>query len=303
MIGPLDERKPVTVLFADLVGSTEFATVSDPEQLRAMLAAFFDEMREQIEAFGGTVEKYAGDAIMAVFGVPRVSEDDAERAVRAALAMQRSVEQLNPVFEKDYGVRLDLRVGVATGEAVASAGAVDQFLVTGEVANLAARLQSTTTGVVVSEETYRMLGALLETEVMRNLELKGFPRLVTAYRVTAIASAGGRSRGAASPIVGRDAEVQALRRSIGDLRRGRGHVVTIVGEPGIGKSRLNQSLPELGQTLLALGRFKLRDDAKGARGLIVRARDIFARVGAIGWVAEAEAAIAQASATTDAAAE
>ena len=82
MTGPPDERKPVTVLFADLAGSTELATRHDPEQLRAMLAAFFDEMREQIEAFGGTVEKYAGDAIMAVFGVPRVSEDDAERALR-----------------------------------------------------------------------------------------------------------------------------------------------------------------------------------------------------------------------------
>jgi class 3 adenylate cyclase len=88
MAPPTDERKPVTVLFADLVGSTELANRQDPEQLRAMLSAFFDEMREQIQAFGGTVEKYAGDAIMAVFGVPRVSEDDAERAVRAALAMR-----------------------------------------------------------------------------------------------------------------------------------------------------------------------------------------------------------------------
>jgi class 3 adenylate cyclase len=92
MAAPADERKPVTVLFADLVGSTELATRHDPEQLRAMLAAFFDEMREQIQAFGGSVEKYAGDAIMAVFGVPRVNEDDAERAVRAALGMRQSLE-------------------------------------------------------------------------------------------------------------------------------------------------------------------------------------------------------------------
>jgi class 3 adenylate cyclase len=91
MAAPADERKPVTVLFADLVGSTELATRHDPEQLRAMLAAFFDEMREQIQAFGGSVEKYAGDAIMAVFGVPRVNEDDAERAVRAALGMRQSL--------------------------------------------------------------------------------------------------------------------------------------------------------------------------------------------------------------------
>lgn len=252
MAGPADERKPVTVLFADLAGSTELATAQDPEQLRAMLAAFFDEMREQIVAFGGTVEKYAGDAIMAVFGVPRVSEDDAERAVRAALAMQRSLEQLNPLFEKDYGVRLDLRVGVATGEAVASAAAADQFLVTGEVANLAARLQSAATGVVVSEETYRTVGPLLETEVLPELTLKGFPRTITAYRVTAMRASGSRARGtvrdSASPLVGRDAELQKLRRCVADLRRGRGQVVSIVGEPGIGKSRLKieirETLPE-----------------------------------------------------------
>jgi class 3 adenylate cyclase/tetratricopeptide (TPR) repeat protein len=251
MAGPPDERKPVTVLFADLVGSTELATRQDPEQLRAMLAAFFDEMREQIQAFGGTVEKYAGDAIMAVFGVPRVNEDDAERAVRAALAMRQSLEQLNPLFEKDYGVRLDLRVGVATGEAVAAAGATDQSMVTGEVAILAARLQSVAVGVVVSEETYRILDPLLEAEPMRELALKGFPGPVTAYRVTGIRTAGGRPRGIpglSSPVVGRDAEMRTLRGCIDDLRQGRGQVLSIVGEPGIGKSRLKieirESLPE-----------------------------------------------------------
>ncbi len=251
MSGPPDERKPVTVLFADLVGSTELATRQDPEQLRSMLAAFFDEMREQIQAFGGTVEKYAGDAVMAVFGVPRVNEDDAERAVRAALAMRQSLEQLNPLFEKDYGVRLDLRVGVATGEAVAAAGAVDQLMVTGEVANLAARLQSAAAGVVVSEETYRILDPLLEAEPMRQLALKGFPGPVTAYRVTGIRTAGGRPRGIpglSSPVVGRDAEMRTLRGCIDDLRQGRGQVVSIVGEPGIGKSRLKieirETLPE-----------------------------------------------------------
>ena len=253
MATPADERKPVTVLFADLVGSTELATRHDPEQLRAMLAAFFDEMREQIQAFGGSVEKYAGDAIMAVFGVPRVHEDDAERAVRAALAMRQSLEQLNALFEGEYGVRLDLRVGVATGEAVAAAGAADQFMVTGEVANLAARLQSVAegAGVVVSEETYRILDPLLEAEPMLGLVLKGFPRPVTAYRVTGTRTSGGRPRGIpglSSPVVGRDTEMRTLRGCIDDLRQGRGQVVSIVGEPGIGKSRLKieirETLPE-----------------------------------------------------------
>ncbi len=253
MATPADERKPVTVLFADLVGSTELATRQNPEQLRAMLAAFFDEMREQIQAFGGSVEKYAGDAIIAVFGVPRVNEDDAERAVRAALAMRQSLEQLNPLFEGEYGVRLDLRVGVATGEAVAAAGTADQFMVTGEVANLAARLQSAAegAGVVVSEETYRILDPLLEAEPMWGLVLKGFPRPVTAYRVTGTRTSGGRPRGIpglSSPVVGRDTEMRTLRGCIDDLRQGRGQVVSIVGEPGIGKSRLKieirETLPE-----------------------------------------------------------
>jgi class 3 adenylate cyclase len=148
-----DERKPVTVLLADLVGSTELATERDPEQLRALLSAFFDEMRQQIEAFGGTVEKFAGDAVMAVFGVPRVNEDDAERAVRAAFAMQESLAQLNPMFEQEYGTRLVLRIGIATGEAVAASRAVNEFMVTGEVPNLAARLQSVGDGITVSETT------------------------------------------------------------------------------------------------------------------------------------------------------
>src|SRR5688572_17716581 len=108
-----DERKPVTVLFADIVGSTDLAARHDPEAFRAMLAAFFDEMRQQIEAFAGTVEKYAGDAVMAVFGVPTVHEDDAERAVRAAVAMRDAVAQLNPMFEQEYGIRLAIRIGIA----------------------------------------------------------------------------------------------------------------------------------------------------------------------------------------------
>jgi class 3 adenylate cyclase/tetratricopeptide (TPR) repeat protein len=242
-----DERKPVTVLFADLAGSTELATRHDPEQLRALLAAFFDEMRQQIEAFGGTVEKYAGDAIMAVFGVPRVGEDDAERAVRAAVAMRGSLDQLNPMFEQEYGVRLSLRVGIATGEAVATTGAVNDFMVTGEVANLAARLQTAGSGVVLSEETYHLLQPLLEAETLPPLDLKGFPRPMTAYLLRALRPIESRPRGVpglSSPVVGRDREVAALRSCVDELRRGRGQVVFLVGEAGIGKTRLKIDLRE-----------------------------------------------------------
>jgi class 3 adenylate cyclase len=128
---PAEERKLVTVLFADLAGSTELAVRQDPEQLRALLTAYFEEMAQQIRAFGGVVEKYAGDAVMAVFGVPHVHEDDAERAVRAAVAMQESLGLLNPSFEAEYGAALELRVGIATGEAVAVTGPSREFMVTG----------------------------------------------------------------------------------------------------------------------------------------------------------------------------
>ncbi len=242
-----DERKPVTVLFADLAGSTELATRHDPEHLRALLTAFFDEMRQQIEAFGGTVEKYAGDAIMAVFGVPRVGEDDAERAVRAAVAMRGSLDQLNPMFEQEYGVRLALRVGIATGEAVATTGAVNEFMVTGEVANLAARLQTAGAGVVLSEGTYRLLEPLLDAESLPPLELKGFPRPMTAYRLHGLRTLESRVRGVpglSSPVVGRDREIAALRARVDELRRGRGQVVFLVGEAGIGKTRLKVDLRE-----------------------------------------------------------
>ena len=180
-----DERKPVTVLFADLKGSAELAHQTRPRATpRAPVAAFFDEMRQQIEAFGGTVEKFAGDAVMAVFGVPRVNEDDAERAVRAAFAMQESLSQLNPMFEQEYGARLVLRIGIATGEAVAaSRAAVNEFMVTGEVPNLAARLQSVGDGTLtVSETTHRLLAPHLGAERLEALSLKGFSSPITAYR-------------------------------------------------------------------------------------------------------------------------
>jgi class 3 adenylate cyclase/tetratricopeptide (TPR) repeat protein len=242
-----DERKPVTVVFADLAGSTELATRHDPEHLRALLAAFFDEMRQQIEAFGGTVEKYAGDAVMAVFGVPRVGEDDAERAVRAAVAMRGSLSQLNPMFEQEYGVRLALRVGIATGEAVATTGDASEFMVTGEVANLAARLQAAGDDVVLNEETYQLLEPLLDAERLPPLDLKGFPRPVTAYRLRALRTPESGRRGVpglSSPVVGRDREMAALRRCVDELQRGRGQVVFLVGEAGIGKTRLKVDLRE-----------------------------------------------------------
>ena len=243
---PSEERKLVTVLFADLVGSTELAVRQDPEQLRALLSAFFDEMTHQIRTFGGVVEKYAGDAIMAVFGVPQVHEDDAERAVRAALAMRESLVQLNPMFEQEYGARLDLRVGIATGEAVAVTDPARELMVTGEVTNLAARLQSAAHGIVVCPETLRLVRSLIESESVGPLSLKGFPAPVNAHIVTGLRSIP-EPRGVpglSSPLVGREGEATALERCAKELGGGRGQIVSITGEAGIGKSRLKNELRE-----------------------------------------------------------
>ncbi len=245
-IPPTEERKLVTVLFADLARSTELAVGRDPEQLRALLAAFFDEMAQHVRAYGGTVEKYAGDAIMAVFGVPAVHEDDAERAVRAAVAMREGLAQLNTAFEDEFGARLELRVGIATGEAVAATDVARELLVTGEVANLAARLQTVVPGIVVSQETHRLLEPLLEAERLDAVVVKGFPVPVVAYRVVTVRG-GGAPRGIpglSSPVVGRDQELARLRQAAEELHRGRGQIVSIVGEAGLGKSRLKNELRE-----------------------------------------------------------
>ena len=248
---PGDERKLVTVLFADVAGSTELATRHDAEALRALLSAFFQEMRQRIEAFDGTVEKFAGDAVMAVFGVPTVHEDDAERAVRAAVAMRDAMAELNPLFEQEYGVRLTLRIGVATGEAVAASRPAREFLVTGEVPNLAARLQSIADPIAISEETYRPLMPLLDAERTGPHVLKGFERPVTAWEVHGLRIAESRPRGIpglSSPVVGRDRELATLWHCVEDLRRGRGQIVSISGEAGIGKSRVKIELRDnLGQ--------------------------------------------------------
>jgi class 3 adenylate cyclase/tetratricopeptide (TPR) repeat protein len=242
-----EERKLVTVVFADLVGSTELAVNQDPEQLRGLLSAFFEEMAQQIRSFGGTVEKYAGDAIMAVFGVPRVHEDDAERAVRAAIAMQETIDQLNPTFEQEFNSRLELRVGIASGEVVAATQETREFMVTGEVANLASRLQSTTSGIVISEETHRLLDPLLESKRLEHLSLKGFSEPVTAYSVIGLRQLDRKPRGIPglhSPMVGRDREAEILNRCVEDLQRARGQIISIIGEAGLGKSRLKIELRE-----------------------------------------------------------
>lgn len=231
------ERRVVSVLFADLVGSTSLVGRLDPETTRRLVGEYFAAMREEIQRHGGTVEKFIGDAVMAVFGVPAVHEDDPERAVRTALAMQQRMTALNAAL----GADLHIRIGVSTGEVVADPRAREggEFMVTGDTVNLAARLQqhAPADGIVVDDRTHRATRLVLHFLPLAptgGAEAAG-PR---RWQVVGLAERPG-GKGLRAPLVGRDDEVQfllALYRRVVDSRRH--HLVTILGSAGVGKTRL-----------------------------------------------------------------
>jgi class 3 adenylate cyclase len=172
----LEERKVVTALFADLTASTEMASRLDPEDLRAVLRPFFDAMVEEIDRYGGTVEKFIGDAVVAVFGAPLAHEDDPERAVRCAIAMQERLARLNDHLAERAGGDLQMRIGVNTGEVLAHG--VDEGIVTGEAMNIAARLQGVGEPgrVVVGARTYRDTRYAFAFRDLGRVEVKGIER-------------------------------------------------------------------------------------------------------------------------------
>jgi class 3 adenylate cyclase len=235
-----DERKLVTVLFADLVGSTAFAGERDPERVRAHLERFYDAMREEIELTGGTVEKFAGDAVMAVFGAPAALEDHAERALHAALAMQQRMREL-------FAGELELRVGVNTGEVVVGSPREGGSFVTGDAVNVADRLQKAAEPgeVLAGERTVAAAAGAFAFASARTLEAKGKPGGVMGSPVhRALGTMRPRGVGGLPRVfVGRDSELDLLRAT---YRRAATqsdpHLVTIVGEPGVGKSRLVRAL-------------------------------------------------------------
>ena len=235
-----EERKLVTVLFADLVGSTAFAGERDPERVRARLERFYDAMREEIELTGGTVEKFAGDAVMAVFGAPAALEDHAERALHAALAMQQRMHEL-------FAGELEMRVGVNTGEVVVGSPREGGSFVTGDAVNVADRLEKAAEPgeVLAGERTVAAAAGAFEFASARTIEAKGKPGGVMgspvqrALRTMRPRGVGGLPR----VFVGRDSELDLLQAT---YRRAASqsepHLVTIVGEPGVGKSRLVRAL-------------------------------------------------------------
>jgi class 3 adenylate cyclase/tetratricopeptide (TPR) repeat protein len=235
-------RKTVTALFADVTGSTELGERLDPESLREVISRYFDEARTVIERHGGTVEKFIGDAVMAVFGVPLAHEDDALRAVRAGDDLRNALDRLNEQLEEELGVRLHARIGVNTGEVVVGDPSSGESFVTGDAVNVAARLeQSAEPGeVLIGEETRRLVLDAVITEPAGGLSLKGKSEPVTAHRLLEVLpGAAPHARRLDSPLVGRDAELAQLEKAFGEVvgipACGR---VTVVGEAGVGKSRL-----------------------------------------------------------------
>ena len=237
---PQELRKTVTIVFSDLKGSTNLGEALDPESLREVMTRYFDSMKAILDLHGGTIEKYIGDAIMAVFGLPKLHEDDALRAVRAAHGMQEALRQLNRDLLARYGVELTNRTGVNTGEVVAGDVTTGQRLVTGDAVNTAARLEQAAPAneVLIGELTYELVRGHVEVEAVEPLELKGKAERVAAYRLLAVGE-GATSDREASPLVGRDRELAILEETLADAYvTQRCRLVTVVGEPGVGKSRL-----------------------------------------------------------------
>ena len=236
-----EERKIVTVLFVDLVGFTARAEQLDPEDVRAILNPYYTRLRSEIEVFGGTVEKFIGDAVMAVFGAPVAHGDDPERAVRAALAVREAVTQMN---EAEPELDLQVRLAVNTGEAIVALGAnpdLGEGLVAGDVVNTASRLQTAapTNGILVGQTTHRATRGSFEYAEVEALVVKGKRTPVRAWLANSASSGPGERASSGVPMLGRVHELAVLNRIFdGVVADRRPHLVTVVGDAGIGKTRL-----------------------------------------------------------------
>ncbi|MGZ4430066.1 MAG: adenylate/guanylate cyclase domain-containing protein, partial [Gaiellales bacterium] len=238
---PPAERRIVTVLFADLVGFTTLSERRDAEEVRELLSRYFDTCRRLIGLYGGTVEKFIGDAVMAVWGTPVATEDDAERAVRAALDLVAAVSSLGEVVGAEG---LCARAGGRTGEAAVTVGAQGQGMVAGDLVNTASRIQAVAEpGVVfVGDSTRRATEQTVVYEDAGAFELKGkegLVRLFRALRVVSGARGSLKSEGLEAPFVGRDRELRLIKDLLhASAEERRAHLVSVIGVAGIGKSRL-----------------------------------------------------------------
>ena len=246
------ERRVVTIMFADITGSTPLADRLDPEDMRAILSGYFNLMTEQIRRHGGTVEKYIGDAVMAVFGLPAAHEDDPDRAIRAALDMQAALNLFNTRrLEREPGAaRLQMRIGINTGEVAAPSeqSARQDFLITGDAVNVAARLQQSASPdtILVGERTYLTTRDVFDFRPIAPLNLRGKQELVPAWAVQGSRDTSGPYaqhprgiEGLESPLVGRTLELTLMHATYARVQaEQRPHLITLLGVPGVGKSRL-----------------------------------------------------------------
>ncbi|MEX0984556.1 MAG: adenylate/guanylate cyclase domain-containing protein, partial [Actinomycetota bacterium] len=237
-----ESRRAVTTLFCDLVSSTELSDRLDAETAHRVIAAFYSSAREAVERHGGTVEKFVGDAVMAIFGFPRLHEDDALRAAAAALALRSSMVSLNASLERDWGVRLDTRTGIATGEVLAGTSGANEPFVVGSSVNLAARLEqhAEPDQILIDEATAQLIRRRADTEAVAPLNLKGFDDGTVAYRLLGL-QAGAAEPARISAIVDRVSEVRLLEEAFrGVVTARRCRVTNVVGDAGVGKTRLLQ---------------------------------------------------------------
>ena len=246
-----EARKVVTVVFTDVADSTALSQRLDPESLRHLMSRYFEEMRTVLVRHGGTVEKFIGDAVVAVFGIPRLHEDDGLRAVRAAIEMQEALAALNEEFQRSFGTTLSTRTGVNTGEVLAGDPSHGQSFVLGDAANVAARLeQAAEPGeILIGQATHRLVREAVAVEEVGPLDLKGVARPVTAWRVLRVVpDATGWARRLDSALIGREQELELLvSRFDRTTETGACELVTLMGAAGVGKSRLgNELLSRLG---------------------------------------------------------
>ena len=239
-------RKTVTLVFCDVEDSTPLGEQLDPEALRGVWTRYHDTARAVLERHGGTIEKFVGDAVLGVFGIPVVHEDDALRAVRAAVELRGELARLNDELEAAFGIRIGVRTGVHTGEVYAGDPAQGDPFATGDAVNVAQRLEATATAgeILVGDATIRLVRDAVTVEPVPALALKGKSEPVDAWRLLDVEpDAAGVARRMDSPLVGRAVELDALLAELERVVSDRAcRIVTIVGEPGVGKSRLAAEL-------------------------------------------------------------
>jgi class 3 adenylate cyclase/tetratricopeptide (TPR) repeat protein len=242
----VESRRTVTVLFSDVSGSTQLGERLDAEAVRRIIERYFDEARSVLEHHGGSVEKFIGDAVMAVFGIPQLHEDDGLRAVRAATELHQRIEALSEELEGKWGARIAIRTGVNTGEVVAGGSAQDQRFATGDAVNLAQRLeQAAAPGeILIGDSTRRLLGDSIRVGDLAMLSVKGKSDPVRAWRLLDVLSTvPAFRRSIDAPFVGRELELETLLAAY-ERTAGAGacHLVTVLGPAGLGKSRLAREL-------------------------------------------------------------